>query len=32
VIEEYGSTTIVAPGDRVEIGPLKEIRIQCGVR
>jgi N-methylhydantoinase A len=29
VIEEYGSTTIVAPGDRVEIGPLKEIRIHC---
>ena len=27
VIEEYGSTTIVPPGDRFEIGPLGEIRI-----
>jgi N-methylhydantoinase A len=30
VIEEYGSTTIVMPGDRFEIGPLREIRIHCG--
>jgi N-methylhydantoinase A len=30
VIEEYGSTTIVWPGDRFEIGALHEIRIQCG--
>jgi N-methylhydantoinase A len=29
VIEEYGSTTLVAPGDRFEIGPLHEIRIDC---
>ena len=27
LIEEYGSTTIVWPGDRFEIGPLREIRI-----
>jgi N-methylhydantoinase A len=30
VIEEYGSTTLVAPGDRFEIGDLHEIRIHCG--
>ena len=30
VIEEYGSTTVVWPGDRFEIGELHEIRIQCG--
>lgn len=30
VIEEYGSTTLVAPGDRFEIGDLYEIRIHCG--
>ena len=29
VIEEYGSTTIVWPGDRFEIGALGEIRIHC---
>jgi N-methylhydantoinase A len=29
VIEEYGSTTVVWPGDRFEIGALHEIRIQC---
>jgi N-methylhydantoinase A len=29
VIEEYGSTTVVWPGDRFEIGELREIRIQC---
>jgi N-methylhydantoinase A len=29
VIEEYGSTTLVWPGDRFEIGALHEIRIQC---
>jgi len=29
VLEEYGSTTIVRPGDRFEIGPLHEIRIDC---
>src|SRR5207244_1036690 len=27
VIEEYGSTTVVWPGDRFEIGKLHEIRI-----
>jgi N-methylhydantoinase A len=30
LIEEYGSTTLVLPGDRFEIGTLGEIRIQCG--
>jgi N-methylhydantoinase A len=30
VIEEYGSTTVVWPGDRFEIGALHEIRISCG--
>ncbi len=29
VIEEYGSTTVIWPGDRFEIGELHEIRIQC---
>jgi N-methylhydantoinase A len=29
VIEEYGSTTVVWPGDRFEIGALHEIRIHC---
>lgn len=29
VIEEYGSTTVVWPGDRFDIGALHEIRIQC---
>jgi N-methylhydantoinase A len=29
IIEEYGSTTLVWPGDRYEIGALHEIRIQC---
>jgi len=29
VIEEYGSTTLIWPGDRFEIGALHEIRIQC---
>jgi N-methylhydantoinase A len=29
VIEEYGSTTLVGPRDRFEIGPLHEIRIHC---
>ena len=30
LIEEYGSTTLVWPGDRFEIGELGEIRIQIG--
>ena len=29
IIEEYGSTTVVWPGDRFDIGPLREIRMQC---
>ena len=29
MIEEYGSTSVVWPGDRFEIGPLREIRIHC---
>jgi N-methylhydantoinase A len=29
VIEEYGSTTVVWPSDKFEIGELHEIRIQC---
>jgi N-methylhydantoinase A len=29
VIEEYGSTTLVWPDDRFEIGELHEIRINC---
>jgi N-methylhydantoinase A len=32
VIEEYGSTTLVWPGDRFEIGALHEIRIKCAGR
>jgi len=32
VIEEYGSTTLVGPNDRFEIGPLREIRIHCDAR
>jgi N-methylhydantoinase A len=30
LIEEYGSTTLVWPGDRFEMGALGEIRIHCG--
>jgi hypothetical protein len=29
VIEEYGTSTVVAPGDPFSIGRLGEIRIQC---
>jgi N-methylhydantoinase A len=29
VIEEYGSTTLVWPGDRFKIGSMGEIRIDC---
>ncbi|MBI2229259.1 MAG: hydantoinase/oxoprolinase family protein [Deltaproteobacteria bacterium] len=32
VIEEYGSTTVVWPGDRFEIGALRAIRIDCSVK
>jgi N-methylhydantoinase A len=32
VIEEYGSTTVVWPGDRFEIGELGEIRIHCAAK
>jgi N-methylhydantoinase A len=30
IIEEYGSTTLVWPGDSFDIGALREIRIRCG--
>jgi N-methylhydantoinase A len=30
IIEEYGSTTLIWPGDRFEIGVLHEVRIHCG--
>ena len=30
LIEEYGSTTLIWPGDRFEIGTLGELRIHCG--
>jgi len=30
VIEEYGSTTLVWPGDRFEVGTLMELRVTCG--
>ena len=29
ILEEYGSTTVVWPGDSFEIGSLLEIRINC---
>ena len=29
VIEEYGSTTVIWPGDRFQIGTLHEIKIEC---
>ena len=29
VIEEYGSTTLIWPGDRFKIGAMSEIRIDC---
>jgi N-methylhydantoinase A len=29
IIEEYGATTVIPPGDRFEIGALHEIRIDC---
>ena len=32
VIEEYGSTTLIWPGDRFEIGALREIRIACSAK
>jgi len=31
LLEEYGSTTLVWPGDRFTIGHLREIRIECAV-
>jgi hypothetical protein len=31
VIEEYGSTTLVWPGDKFALGTLGEIRIDCAV-
>jgi N-methylhydantoinase A len=32
VIEEYGSTTLIWPGDRFEVGALHEINIHCAAR
>ncbi len=32
IVEEYGSTTLVWPKERFEIGDLHEIRIHCGDR
>lgn len=32
IIEEYGSTTVILPEDRFEIGALGEIRIHCPVK
>jgi N-methylhydantoinase A len=32
IIEEYGSTTLVWPGDRFEVGALGEIRIDCAAK
>lgn len=29
IIEEYGSTTLVWPGDRFAIGDLHEIAVEC---
>jgi len=29
VIEEYGTSTVIAPGDPFSIGRLGELRIQC---
>jgi N-methylhydantoinase A len=30
LIEEYGSTTLIWPGDRFEVGTMGEIRLICG--
>lgn len=30
VIEEYGSTTLIRPGDRFQVGEMGEVRIECG--
>ena len=32
VIEEYGSTTVIWPGDKFAIGALREIRITCAAK
>ena len=32
VIEEYGSTTVVWPGDKFAVGALREIRITCSAK
>ena len=29
LIQEYGSTTVIWPGDRFEIGEFREIKIHC---
>jgi hypothetical protein len=28
VIEEFGATTVIGPGDRLEVGRLGELRIE----
>ena len=30
IVEEYGATTVVWPGDRLEVGSHRELRIDCG--
>jgi hypothetical protein len=32
LIEEYGSTTIVWPGDKFAVGALREITISCSAK
>ena len=31
VIEEFTSTTIMAPGDRLKVGRLGELNIRCSI-
>ncbi|MCC6475087.1 MAG: hypothetical protein IT514_15240 [Burkholderiales bacterium] len=31
VIEEFGATTVMGPGDRMEVGGLGEMRIAVGL-
>ena len=30
IVEEYGATTVIRPGDRFEVGAHRELRIDCG--
>ncbi len=30
IVEEYGATTVIWPGDRFEVGAHRELRIDCG--